>query len=79
MLVRNAITLTAARFLNAAEKAGREKYQDIPQLGDIYIRLNQIGYEFLEDIYYPIGGLSRLANSPSIKGFQKQLRKKAYG
>jgi hypothetical protein len=45
-LVKHAITVTTARLLDAAERAGRDMYRDIPQIGDIYIRIHQLGYEF---------------------------------
>ena len=44
VLVKHAITLTAARFFNQGERAGPENFDNIPQIGDIYIRMHEIGY-----------------------------------
>jgi hypothetical protein len=78
MLIKHAMTLTAVKFLQSAEAAGREMY-GVGQLGDILIRTHQIGHEFFEQIYYPIGGVAQLAKCPSRGGFRKQLQSGASG
>lgn len=72
-LPRHGMVLRAALHLDAAEQFGRDRFGGIGQIGDIYIRTNVVGPEFFEEIYYPIGGILRIARSLSRAGYRKKL------
>jgi hypothetical protein len=78
-LPQHGMVVRAALHLDAAEQFGREKFGGIGQIGDIYIRTNLIGPEFFEDIYYPIGGIYRIARSLSRTGYRSRLAKQSRG
>jgi hypothetical protein len=72
-LPRHGMVLRAALHLDAAEQFGRDRFDGIGQIGDIYIRTNIVGPEFFEEIYYPIGGILRIARSLSRAGYRAKL------
>ncbi|CAA2158643.1 hypothetical protein MBRA_03906 [Methylobacterium brachiatum] len=78
-LPRHGMVLRTALHLDAAEQFGRDKFGGIGQIGDIYIRTNLIGSEFFEEIYYPIGGILRIARSLSRAGYRARLREQSKG
>jgi hypothetical protein len=78
-LPRHAMVLSTATHLDAAEQYGRERFEGIGQIGDIYIRTNMVGREFFEEIYYPIGGIARIARSLSRAGLRRRLASQSRG
>ncbi|MEZ0249394.1 MAG: hypothetical protein ACAH20_00360, partial [Methylobacteriaceae bacterium] len=49
-LPKHGMVLRAALHLDAAEQFGRNRFDGIGQIGDIYIRTNIVGPEFFEEI-----------------------------
>ncbi|TNC06261.1 hypothetical protein FF100_34765 [Methylobacterium terricola] len=76
-MIRNSMSLTASLCLDSAERAARDKYNNIGQLGDIFVRMFLIGPDFFNQIYYPIGGVLQIARTTSRRTFRKQLAKES--
>lgn len=72
-LPKHAMVLRTALHLDAAEKAGRDLYGRVGRLGDVLIRTHLVDPEFFEEIYYPIGGVLRIAKSLSRTGYRSKL------
>ncbi|MCJ2144722.1 hypothetical protein [Methylobacterium sp. E-066] len=72
-LPKRAMVLRTALHLDAAEKAGRDLYRGAGRLGDVLIRTHLVDPEFFEEIYYPIGGILRIAKSLSRAGYRSKL------
>ena len=72
-LPKHAMVLRTALHLDAAEKVGRDLYGRVGRLGDVMIRTHLVDPEFFEEIYYPIGGILRIAKSLSRAGYRSRL------
>jgi hypothetical protein len=74
---QSAITVAFASALAEEEERARKIYDDIGQLGDIWVRIAGIGPEFFEQIYYPLGGIRQVLRIRSKSGFRQLVAKKS--
>ncbi|WP_243375084.1 hypothetical protein [Microvirga solisilvae] len=76
-LRKSSIALTAARLMIQAERKVRDQFDGDAELADFYMRMHGYGRDFLEEIYYPIGGLRTLSIAPSPKQLKSKFAEEA--
>jgi hypothetical protein len=72
-LRKASIAVTAAKLMVQAEQRALKEFDGNGSLADAYLRLHGYGYDFLDQIYHPVGGLRTMMAAPSPKHLRTEL------
>ncbi len=75
ILRRSSIVVEVGRSLKEAEKRALKAYPDSKAFASHLGRAAESGLQFYEEIYFPIGGMTRIIDAPSSKNYAKIFMK----